>query len=286
MKDDVVLTAFFFRPLAAELLALLRSLEPDAWDRRTSASEWRVRDVVAHLLDVDVRRLSSSRDAHPPPAYAITDERELTHYLDMLNAEWVHAAKRISPRVLIDMLDTTSRQVAELMEAADPFAPATFPVAWAGPDASPMWLDVGREYTERWHHQDQIREAVGAPPLGSHHWLRPVLDISLLALPHAWRELRPSRQTRVALHVSGDSGGAWVLDFATSWRLLPGDPAGGADCSIEVGDLPLARLLLHRLTADAARAAVRVTGSGDLAEPLFAARAVMVHTPPPVMPRP
>jgi uncharacterized protein (TIGR03083 family) len=285
---DVVLTAHLFRPLAAELLALLHSLEPDAWSRQTSAGEWLVRDVVAHLLDGDLRRLSSSRDAHPPPPpeRPITGADDLLTYLDTLNAEWVRAARRLSPRMLTHLLDTTTQQLAELMEAADPLAPATFPVAWAGQQQSPMWVDVGREYTERWHHQDQIREAVGAPPLSARDWLRPVLDISLLALPHAWRKLRPSRAARVALHVSGDSGGAWVLDYAASWRLLPGEPADKADCTIEVGDLQLARLLLHRLTADAARAAVSVTGSEDLAEPLFAARAVMARATPPDVPLP
>jgi hypothetical protein len=37
----------FFRPVARELVALLRGLPADAWDKPTVAGTWRVRDAVA-----------------------------------------------------------------------------------------------------------------------------------------------------------------------------------------------------------------------------------------------
>lgn len=273
-----VVTAHLFRPLAGELVGLLRGLEREAWDRRTSAGAWRVRDVVAHLLDGELRRLSSDRDAHLPPAPAapIRSYTDLVDYLDDLNAEWTRAARRLSPRVLTDLLEYAAADVADVVEAADPSVPATFPVAWAGQDASPMWLDVGREYTERWHHQDQIREAVGAAPLREAVWLRPVIEISLLALPHAYRSMMPARGTRIALHVTGEAGGDWHLEYDGEWRLQDG-PAAEPACRVVVGDLDVARLLLHRLAADDASLAVRVDGARELAEPLLAARAVMVR---------
>jgi hypothetical protein len=36
-------------------------------------------------------------------------------------------------------------------------------VSWAGPDTSPAWLDIARDYTEFWVHQQQIRDAVDRP---------------------------------------------------------------------------------------------------------------------------
>src|SRR5215212_9835378 len=56
-----------FPPLHRELLTLLRGLGPDDWDRSTVCALWSVRDITAHLLDDDLRRLSFHRDAHPPP---------------------------------------------------------------------------------------------------------------------------------------------------------------------------------------------------------------------------
>ncbi|HEX3202686.1 MAG TPA: hypothetical protein VHW42_12245 [Actinomycetes bacterium] len=37
------------------------------------------------------------------------------------------------------------------------------PVSWVGPDPAPNWLDVAREYSERWTHQQQIRDAAEIP---------------------------------------------------------------------------------------------------------------------------
>jgi hypothetical protein len=78
-----------------------------AWQFRTSAAKRVVKDVVAHLLDVELRRLSIQRDGYraPPPAVRITTYEGLVAYLDGLNAEWTRAAQRPSPRVLIDLLE-------------------------------------------------------------------------------------------------------------------------------------------------------------------------------------
>lgn len=43
-------------------------------------------------------------------------------------------------------------------------------MSWAGEDGDAGWLDIGREFTEQWHHQMQIRDAVGAAPLPDPAW--------------------------------------------------------------------------------------------------------------------
>jgi hypothetical protein len=42
-------TTRLFRPLNRELIALLRGLDATDWDRPTTAGDWNVRQVVAHL---------------------------------------------------------------------------------------------------------------------------------------------------------------------------------------------------------------------------------------------
>lgn len=272
-----ILTGDLFRPLTTELIALLRGLSEADWTAPTSAPGWSISDVCAHMLDGDLRRLSVARDDHvlPAPDSDLSDYTSLLAYLNQLNAEWVSAARRLSPRVITDLLETVGREVADLMERSDPLGVALYPVAWAGEARSAMWLDIGREYTERWHHQDQIREAAGASPLCQPHWLRPVIEISLAALPHAYRATSAPDGTRVTLEVRGDAGGDWYLEYAGGWRLDRGRP-DHSDCTIGVEDLALARLLLHRLSPDASRRAIELTGESDLASPILAARAVMV----------
>ena len=185
-------TATLFRPLSRELHDLLFDLSADDWLRPTVASEWRVRDVAAHLLDGQWRRLSAQRDAHqPPPDRIIKSDRDLAGFINAFNAGGVAYGARLSTRVLTDLLDLSGRQVAEVFGALDPHAPALYGVSWAGEQVSENWMDVGREYTERWHHQMQIRDAVAAPPtLLEARWYRPLLELSVRATADAaWRLL-------------------------------------------------------------------------------------------------
>src|SRR5882672_11185565 len=87
-----------FPGLHAELLSLLRSLRADDWDRPTACALWSVKDIVAHLLDSALRRLSYGRDRMAPISdQPIATYAELVAYLNRLNAQWVVAARRLSP---------------------------------------------------------------------------------------------------------------------------------------------------------------------------------------------
>ncbi len=80
--------------------------------------------------------------------------------IDRQNAVWVTGARRISPRLLIELLEMTGELTEAYFTSLDMTA-LGMPVDWAGPEPAPVWLDVAREYTERWVHQQHIRDAVG-----------------------------------------------------------------------------------------------------------------------------
>jgi Mycothiol maleylpyruvate isomerase N-terminal domain len=46
-----------FGPLHEELVRLLSGLSAADWERPTVAGAWRMRDVAAHILDTDLRRI-------------------------------------------------------------------------------------------------------------------------------------------------------------------------------------------------------------------------------------
>ena|SRR5688572_11734724 len=139
-----------FRPVSGSLVTLLRALPPEGWDRPTVAGSWLVRDLVAHLLDSTLRRLSFHRDgmAPPPPSNPIASDRDFVRFINDLNAQWVASSKRLSPRVLTDLYERASREAADWFESLSLDAPALFPVSWAGEHASEGWFDIGREFTE------------------------------------------------------------------------------------------------------------------------------------------
>lgn len=119
-----------YAQLHTELIALLKSFAPDDWYKPTVADNWKVRDIVAHLLDSDIRRLSFQRDQAPqvPPDTPINSYRDLVGFLNNLNAVWVKAAQLISLPLLIQMHELTGAQVCELFASLDPFAPVLFGV--------------------------------------------------------------------------------------------------------------------------------------------------------------
>ena len=267
-------TRAFFRPLSAEFVAAIRALPDEAWARPTVAGSWRVRDVLAHLVDVSARRLSFHRDRHPPPPF---DGRgDFVAFINDLNARWIAVAGRMSPRVLTSLYAAVSEELASFVEALPQDAPALFPVSWAGEDSSAGWFDIGREFTEVWHHQQQIRDAVGASPPSNPDWLRAFLLIALRGLPHAYRDVSGSPNDTLVLRITGASGGVFTLRRdPRKWSLWTGQPAEPS-AVVDLSDETAWRLLFNALPPSAVAGLVRVSGKAELAEPLGRARSVIV----------
>jgi hypothetical protein len=265
--------AALFAPLHRELVALLVGLRPEEWELPTVAGSWLVRDVAAHLLDGDLRRLSAHRDGHLPGG-AVSSYDEVLAIINAQNASAVAWSRRLSPRLLVELLEVSGARAAAFVESLDPHAPALFAVSWAGESESANWMDIGREYTERWHHQMQIRDAVDAAPLLlEREWLEPLLDFSLRALPRAYESLTAPRGASLVLRVADD---AWSLVAGEArWQLF-GGAAVSPSATIHLPTAVAWKLLFNALPEGRARAEVVIEGDSALAEPLFGARAVMV----------
>lgn len=269
-------TAHLFPGLHAELIKLLAGLSPQDWDRSTVCAGWAVRDIAAHLLDGDIRKLSFLRDGlrPPPPQSPIEDYRGLVSFLNGLNAAWVQAARRISPRLLVDLLALTGPQVSAYLASLDPEAPAHFPVGWAGEEVSQNWFDIGREYTERWHHQQQIRDAVGALALTGRHWLYPALAIFIRALPFSYREAAAESGQTILIRITGEAGGEWSLvRSALAWTLFSG--TSDAVTRVTLDQDGAWRLFTKGLSSAEATRLVQIKGDAQLGKPFLGTLAVM-----------
>jgi uncharacterized protein (TIGR03083 family) len=265
-----------FPGLHRELMTLLRGLERAEWAKPTACALWSVKDIVAHLLDTCLRRLSLARDAlEISPDRPITSYADLVGYLNHLNAEWVAAMRRASPRVLMDILDLAELQLHHYFGSLDPAAPARFGVAWAGEERSLNWFDLGREYTERWIHQQQIREAVGAPGLTGRTWLYPALDIFVRALPFTYRSVEAPPGTAVRLEITGEAGAVWTLARGESgWDLFAGSHASPA-AAVTLDQDAAWKLFSKGLSPERARPAIRIEGDPSLGRPVLGALAIM-----------
>ncbi|HEX7336600.1 MAG TPA: maleylpyruvate isomerase family mycothiol-dependent enzyme [Gemmatimonadales bacterium] len=258
------------------LITMLRSLKPSDWDRPTACALWSVKDITAHLLDTSLRRLSLGRDglsAAPVPAPA--DYAELVAYLNRLNAEWTAACRRLSPQVLIELLEDAGPRLHDFLRSLDPHGSALFPVSWAGDERSPVWFDIGREYTEQWLHQQQIREAVGTDLLSGREWLHPTLDIFVRALPFTYREVAGQPGLSVRFAISGPAGGVWTLvRNARGWDLFVGQDREPS-AQVQLDQETAWKLFSKGLSTQAARQHIHIEGDRRLGEPVFRSLAVM-----------
>lgn len=274
---QLVNTAPLFRPLHNELVRLLKGLRPQEWLHPTLARRWRVRDIVAHLIDTDLRRISAQRDGHhgPAPEEPIESYEQLVAFLNELNREWVRAFERLSAHALLDLVTHTGRICAEGLESVDPFSRAVYSVAWAGESESLGWMDVGRDYTEKWHHQQQIRDAVGAPLLLEDTWTKPLFELSVYCLPRVYEGEAAEIGTRVQVVIEGAGGGTWSITHRDSHWVLEKGENPDPETTVYLSPDEAWRLFYNALTAEQ-QAAIRIEGDKSLAQPLLTARSVMV----------
>jgi len=121
-----------FAPLRQELIAVLEGLNEQDWMRPTAAPAWSVKDVAAHLLGGDIGILSRERDGFRFAPVDPSTYRELVELVNQLNDEWTVAARRISPRLLCELLTLVGPKVEAYFSTLDLDALGG-PVSWAGP---------------------------------------------------------------------------------------------------------------------------------------------------------
>jgi len=262
-QPQPIIVYHLFPEILDRLLELLSSLSTEDWEKPTACEGWSVKDVALHLLGDDIGNLSRKRDAYSPAGEPVEGWDDLVDLVNRLNDLWVRATRRISPRLLCDLQAFTGAQMCAYFASLDPYALGG-PVSWAGPDPAPVWLDLAREYTERWLHQQQIRDAVGKPGLKEPRFFAPVLDAFVRALPHTYREIDAEDGTLVALTISGEAGGKWfLLRVGDLWNLAL-DVSRPADAEVVVGQDVAWRLFTKGTSPDEARSVVTITGDRRL----------------------
>ena len=256
-----------FRPLQQKLNGLLLTLGRADWNKRTVAGNWTVKDVAAHLLDTTLRGISMYRDGWELPPPAIASYQDLVGYLNRLNGDWVDSLQRVSPEVLMAWLRETHEAFVACLEQLDLHAPARYSVAWAGEEVSENWFHIAREYTEKWHHQQQIREAVGQQAILTREFYHPVLDTFMSALPYQYRNTPAAEGTRVALKVDSEAGGTWSIEMKKFAWSLTNLYIPSPDVQITIGSTVAWKLFTKAVRYETVKDSVTVIGDHGLALP-------------------
>lgn len=222
-------TRSLFAPERVSLLGVLNQLTPDQWQIPTVCPGWSVHDVAVHLLWGDISNLSRRRDGYAGRRQDDHGERDsierLIAFVNNRNEDWIVGARRMSPAIATSLLSVTGSEFADFVLTVDiqEMGPG---IGWTGPDVAPVWLDVAREFTERWVHQQHIRDAVGKPGLKDQQFLKPVLATFMMALPFALSKVDLSVETTADVFITGDSGGFWRVrksSRSASWTFAEAD---------------------------------------------------------------
>ena len=261
---ESVLVQHLLPEVLERLLVLLESLSPDEWGRPTSAGKWSVHGVALHLLDVELGQLSRQRDEFLAGYIRESEWSELVRLLNEKNERWVEAASGLSPRVVIDVMRFAGDQACDYFASLEPDVVGPT-VDWAGNVPGSTWLHPAREYTERWHHQPQIREATGRPLLDKPRLFAPVLATFVHGLPRAYERVDADDGTTVRVSIAGDSGGNWLVHLQDGRWSLYADDDVPAQASITIGQDDAWRLFTRTLSPDDVRPRASIEGDTTLA---------------------
>lgn len=255
-----------FHDERSDLLALLDELPLKRWAAASAAEGWMVKDIALHLLDGDLGRLSRDRDSDLTGVLHVEDSDSLADALAVSNDRWIQATRRLSPRVILDLLVHSTSQIDEWTAQADIFEPAR--VSWASDEPVPTWLDQAREFTETWVHHQQIREATGL--CSSTARLPDVLGIFVWAYPHQYRVPAPAG---VCVGIDLDTGGRWhlVSKGRSRWDLELG-PAVEPTASLKFSADAAWRSLTGAAVPDEG---VTSAGPERLTQPLLSVRGII-----------
>ena len=208
------------------LLELLRGLAASDWQRPTPCPGWNVLGLASHLLGDDLSLVAGLRDQHrgtpPPPGL---DEEGFIRWLDELQVEWVQATRRLSPRVVVDLLEWAGPQIVSTVKAQDASA-VLANVSWASTTPVPAWLDQVRELSERWIHRQQILQSLGRPSDLRPDLAEPVMDGLRWAYPFRLDAHRRGSGATVDITIFGEVNLRWtIVSDGVSWafQVAPGD---------------------------------------------------------------
>ncbi|MEM8897571.1 MAG: hypothetical protein AAGC85_05675 [Bacteroidota bacterium] len=270
----MIQTLPLFLELDQHLIALLGSLSPEEWEKPTLAGHWKVKDVAYHLLDGNIRGISQSRDKHFP---TIPDGtyKSITHFINDQNQLWVSVAQRISFPLLIQLMKTSSHTYYEHLSKLDLMAKALFPVSWAGEKESLNWFHIAREYTEKWHHQQQILQAVGRPsPIMEERFYLPFLDTCMYALPHHYQSVEAEEGTSIQFSISPLTAAWTLIREANKWVLSKEEKR--VNTSVNIPDDIAWRIFTRGISQEEAEQDVAILGDQKLGRHILSMLTFMI----------
>lgn len=267
LESKPIETVHLFPILDELLIDLLKSLTEEEWHAQTVCKKWLVKDIASHLLDGNLRGLSTSRDHYfGEKPENINSYQDLVDFLNQLNMTWTNATKRLSPNVIINLLEITGKEYYAHLQTLHPNENAIFPVAWAGEETSLNSFHIAREYTEKFLHQQQIRDAVEKQVLLTRELFHPFIHTFLQALPYTYKKINAPAGSVFTLVIKTEIGGEWhIIKEKENWKFID-IPETEPDAVLKIDPYDAWLLFSKGMSPEEAKQKVEITGNIPLAE--------------------
>ena len=253
---------------AADVVELLRSLEPSDWARPTDLPGWDVRAVAAHLA-----HLESELAGNPQQQVDVPDAPHVRGFMGQFTEAGPIARAGWTTEEIVDELESSVAARLTTLRADPPTDAAALAPGFAGAIGWSWQTLLSNRPLDLWVHEQDVRRAVGRPggldsPAAAH-----VVGVFGRSLPFVLGKKAgavPGQSVRVV--VSGEQ----ILDEAA----LVGEDGRGARCVV-VPEEPTATLAMDTETfvvrcsgrRDPASLDVAVSGDPDLGARVLAALA-------------
>jgi uncharacterized protein (TIGR03083 family) len=241
----------------AALLDLLGGLGPDDWGRPTACPGWSVQDNVAHVIGTE-----ASLEGRPTPEVELAEVPHVRNELGRFNEQWVESYRSRPPaEVVADLRAVVEARRASLagmdQDAFD--GPADTP---GGPDTFGRFMRI--RIMDTWMHEQDIREAVGAP--GHLEGLAPTYALEVVSAALGFvvgkRAGAPEGST-VRFELTGPLAARFDLAVTDRARLverIDGEPT----VTLTVPGDRFLRIVGGRTTTEEPAGPVKVTGDATL----------------------
>ena len=121
-------TIDLFPVINNKLIVLLKSLDSNDFNKSTQFSDWKVKDICAHLLDTSLRRLSYERDGYTSSEKIdIKSYEDLIHHITNIADRWTIALSGLSPQIIIELIEKYQNELYEYLKVLDPKVYHIFP---------------------------------------------------------------------------------------------------------------------------------------------------------------
>ena len=127
-------------------------------------------------------------------------------------------------------------------------------------------MHVAREYTEKFLHQQQIRDAVNKPGIMTPRYYPLFLDICMQALPYTYRNVQASKGSTVQLEITGEAGGSWWLTRGNEHWTLSKEAVDPVTVAISLAPGDAWKLFSKSVRPHQLREKISMTGDHKLGE--------------------